>query len=150
MKDFISKAVFIFFDISIIVFSIVIASFIRDKSIVAFNGEHLTLLSNYLEFYPLYIIPIIIFAYEGVYTYRYDFWHESRIIIKAIFLSSIIIFAYLGMTQSVEEYSRFVIGLTFLCMVILIPLSKNISKRLLYRFGLWQKKAKVYGRAYLT
>lgn len=29
-------------------------------------------------------------------------------------------------------------------MVILIPLSKNLSKKLLYKLGLWQKKAKVY------
>ncbi|PTB88040.1 glycosyl transferase [cyanobacterium G8-9] len=36
-------------------------------------------------------------------------------------------------------------------MTILIPLSKNIIKKLLYRMGIWQKKAKIYGNdSFLT
>lgn len=102
-------------------------------------------LREYLSFYPLYIIPILLFTYEGIYTYRYDFWHESRLIFKVIIFSTILIFAYLAMIKSIENYSRFVIGFSFLIMAILIPLSKNISKKILYRLGLWQKKAKIYG-----
>lgn len=102
-------------------------------------------LTEYLSFYPLYIIPILLFAYEGIYTYRYDFWHESRLIFKVIIFSAILIFAYLAMIKSIENYSRFVIGFSFLIMAIFIPLSKNISKKILHRLGLWQKKAKIYG-----
>ena len=102
-------------------------------------------LREYLSFYPLFIIPISLFAYEGIYTYRYDFWHESRLIFKVIIFSAILIFAYLAMIKSIENYSRFVIGFSFLIMAILIPLSKNISKKILHRLGLWQKKAKIYG-----
>ena len=102
-------------------------------------------LSTYLGFYPIYIIPIAMFAYEGIYTYRYDFWHESRLIIKASIFAAILVFAYLAMTKSIENYSRLVIGLSFIFMVILIPLEKNLLKKLLYRIGLWRKKAKIYG-----
>ena len=49
------------------------------------------------------------------------------------------------MTQSIEDYSRLVIGFSFIFMTILIPLSKNLSKKLLHKLGLWQKKAKIYG-----
>jgi undecaprenyl-phosphate galactose phosphotransferase len=49
------------------------------------------------------------------------------------------------MTKMIIDYSRFVIGIAFLIMMILIPLSKNISKKILYKLGLWQKKAKIYG-----
>lgn len=102
-------------------------------------------LYTYLSFYPIYIIPIALFAYEGIYTYRYDFWHESRLIIKAVAFAAILVFAYLAMTKSVENYSRLVIGLSFIFMVVLIPLEKNILKKLLYSVGLWRKKAKIYG-----
>lgn len=143
MKDFISKIIFILFDIAMIALSIYLAYTLRT------TFENLNLqtipLREYLSFYPLFIIPVSLFAYEGIYTYRYDFWHESRLILKVIIFSAILIFAYLAMIKSIENYSRFVIGFSFLIMSILIPLSKNISKKILHKLGVWQKKAKIYG-----
>lgn len=143
MKDFTSKIIFILFDIANIVLSIYLAYILR-STFESLNLQTIPLVEH-LSFYPLYIIIIFLFAYEGVYTYRYDFWHESRLIFKVIIFSAILIFAYLAMIKSIENYSRFVIGFSFLIMAILIPLSKNISKKILHRLGLWQKKAKIYG-----
>lgn len=101
--------------------------------------------NTYASFYPLYIIVISLFAYEGIYTHRYDFWHESRIIFRVIIFSVILVFAYLAMTKSIEDYSRLVIGFTFIFMMFLIPIAKNFSKKILYKLGVWQKKAEIYG-----
>lgn len=143
MKDFISKTIFILFDIVVIILSIYLAYIVRSS----FENMHLQTvpLIEYLTFFPLYIIVIFLFTYEGLYMYRYDFWHESRLIIKGIIFSALIVFAYLAMTKSIQDYSRMVIGLAFLFMAILVPLSKNITKKLLYKLNLWQKKAKIYG-----
>ena len=143
MKDFISKIIFILFDIAMIALSIYLAYTLR-TTLENLNVQTIPL-TEHLNFYPLYIILIILFAYEGIYTYRYDFWHESRLILKGIIFSILILFAYLAMTKSVQDYSRIVIGFAFLFMMILIPLSKNISKKLLHKLGLWHKKAKIYG-----
>lgn len=143
MKDFISKTIFILFDIATIALSIYLASMLRG------TFDTLTLhnipLKPYLGFYLLYIIPILLFAYECIYTYRYDFWHESRLALKGIIFSGILILAYLTMTQMIVEYSLFVIGFSFFNMALLIPLSKNISKKILHKLGLWQKKGRIYG-----
>jgi len=143
MKDFISKLIFILFDILIIILSICLSYLIRNEF------ENLNInsipLEQYFQFYPLFIVPILLFAYEGIYTYRYDFWHESRLILKGIVFSAILLFAYLAMTKSIVDYSRLVIGISFVIMALLIPLFKNISKKVLHRLGLWQKKAKIYG-----
>ena len=143
MKDIISKIIFILFDILVIYFSIYIAYHLRSsfENLTIFN----TPMSEYTQFYPLYIVPIALFVYEGIYTYRYDFWHESRLVIKAIIFSTVLVFAYLAMTKNIENYSRLLIGFTFILMSFLIPLSKNISKKVLHLSGLWQKKAKIYG-----
>ena len=143
MKDIIAKIIFIIFDIVIITFSIYLSYIIRGE--FENLGYNTVPLGQYFEFYPLLLVPILLFAYEGIYTYRYDFWHESRLILKGIIFSTIIIFAYLAMTKMIIDYSRFVIGIAFLIMMILIPLSKNISKKILHKLGLWQKKAKIYG-----
>ncbi len=143
MKEVISRFIFILFDIVSIVLAVYIAYLIRGS--IELSHPHTFPILEYIFFYPIYIIPILLFTYEGIYTYRYDFWHESRIVLKVIFFSAILIFAYLAMTKSAEDYSRLVIGFSFVLMSLFIPLSKNISKKILHKLGLWQKKAKIYG-----
>lgn len=143
MKDITAKIIFVFLDAVMILVSLFFAYTIRDM--LDLTLIHDIPFHTYLSFYPIYIITIALFSYEGIYTYRYDFWHESRLIFKAIALSAILTFAYLAMTKSVEEYSRLVIGLSFLFMLFLIPLAKNLCKKLLFRFGIWRKKASIYG-----
>lgn len=130
-------------DLIFIFFSIYLSNFFRD--IIPHLKPHMVTLEQYLTLYPIYVIPIAIFSYEGIYTYRYDFWHESRQIVKGLIFSAILIFAYLAMTKTNENYSRLVIGLSFIAMAFFIPLEKNILKKVLYKLGLWQKKAAVYG-----
>ena len=143
MKDFIAKVIFILLDILMILLSVYLAFLLRES----FNTlePHTIEYTTYLTFYPLYVILIAFFTYEGLYTFRYDFWHESRLVIKVIIFSAILVFAYLAMTKSIENYSRLVIGISFIIMIILIPLAKNISKKALYTLKIWQKKADIYG-----
>jgi undecaprenyl-phosphate galactose phosphotransferase len=143
VQELTAKIIFITFDIAIVFFSIYLA--FQFRGMIDTLNIHTIPLYTYLSFYPIYIITISLFAYEGIYTYRYDFWHESRLVIKAIIFSAILVFAYLAMTKSMENYSRLVIGIAFILMAFFIPLAKNISKKLLFRVGLWQKKAEIYG-----
>lgn len=143
MKNLLAKIIFILSDIAMILLSISLAIFIRESFDTL--DPHTIASIQYFTFYPLYLIVLSLFAYEGIYTYKYDFWHESRIIIKVIVFSAILVFAYLAMTKMITEYSRLVIGISFILMAILIPISKNITKKMLYRLGLWRKKAKIYG-----
>ena len=145
MKELIAKVIFIVVDLLIITFSIYFADFLRSYFTDIIGVPHTASLSNYNVFLPLYILPIILFTYEGIYTYRYDFWHESRLIIRGIVFSAILVFAYLAITKAIGVYSRFVIGSSFVIMALLIPLSKNLSKKFLYTMGLWKKRAKIYG-----
>ena len=145
MKDLIAKIIFILSDLLIITFSIYFADFLRGHLEGVLGEAHMATLSNFNALLPLYIVPIVLFAYEGIYTYRYDFWHESRLVLKAIAFSIILVFSYFAITKTIGTYSRFVIGFSFLLMALLIPFSKNLIKKLLYNLGLWQKIAKIYG-----
>ena len=145
MKELYAKLIFVINDLLIIFLSIVLAYFLRNLTIGFFSSVDTYSLSNYTEFYPLYAVTIAILAYEGIYTHRYDFWHESRVIVKSLIFSFIIILAYLAITKSIQDYSRATIIFSFIFMAILLPISKNISKKLLFRLGLWQREAKIYG-----
>ena len=149
MKAIFSTTIFILCDIIMILLSTYLAFLIRATFVTL--EPHTISYITYLTFYPLYIIIISLFTYEGIYTYRYDFWHESRIVIRVLIFSAILVFAYLAMTKSIEHYSRLVIGFSFILMMFFIPLAKNISKKVLYKLGLWRKKAKIYGNdSFLT
>jgi len=145
VKEFSAKFIFILIDILVIFISLVLAYLLRNFLADLFSGIDGYSLSNYLTFYPLYIVTMILLVYEGIYTHRYDFWHESRVIIKSLVFAFLILLAYLAITKSVQNYSRAVIAFSFIFMAFLLPLSKNICKKLLFKLGLWKRKAKIYG-----
>lgn len=129
-----------------ITIAIAIAYFFRNTfGDAIFLRVHTFPLSSYLSLYPFYFVPLSILIYEGIYSYRFDFWHESRLVVKGLALSLILVFAYLALSKSMQDYSRALIVMAFFIMAFLIPIVKNISKKLLYRCGLWQRKAMVYG-----
>lgn len=111
-----------------------------------FSGiGNLFALMTYLKLSLIYSVVLALFIYEGLYTKRYDFWHESYLILKTLLFSLVIILAYLGITKTIQEYSRFIIIVAFVIMAFLIPLVKNILKKILFHLGLWERKAKIYG-----
>ncbi len=146
MKEILSRFFFILVDLMAIVLAILLAFALRNimDSFNLLSNAHSINISNYLNFWPIYIVTIAILAYEGIYTHRYDFWHESRLIFKALFFSLIIVLAYLALTKSVQNYSRIVIVFSFALMAFLIPFLKGLIKNLLFRLGIWQKPVKVF------
>jgi len=141
MREFLAGFIILLSDIVAIAISIILAYYTRLdldlSSLPSFN----TPLKEYLLFYPIFIVPILLFFYEGIYRYRYDFWHESRLILKALIMSMLIIFAYLALSKSIEEYSRLLLLLSLVYMAFIIPIFKRIIKISLYDIGLWRKRA---------
>ena len=140
-------SVFILFSLDTIAISISIALAFEIRNLLDpfFTVIHTQELSQYLSFALLYVITLVLFTYEGVYTHRYDFWHESRLILKAVVFSFFIVLAYLALTKTIQQYSRSVIVLAFVFMALIIPLFKNIGKKTLFKFRLWHREAKIYG-----
>ncbi len=101
-------------------------------------------LRHYLLFWPFFT-PLLIFWYEGLYTSRYDFWQETRLIFKALVLSLLIVLSFLAITKYIEHYSRFVVVVSFIVMAFVLPLQKRVLKWLLFHLGIWKKRAKLYG-----
>ncbi len=140
----ITSILFIIADIEAIILSILTAYYIRGT--IDFIPHHTQSLNTYLLFLPIYMVPVALFGYEGLYTKRFDFWHETRLTIKGVLFSAIIVFAYLAISKHVQNYSRVALLLTFLIMSIYIPIEKLIMKRLLWKLGLWKTPAKIYAK----
>ena len=109
-------------------------------------GDNVLLdVGRYQGFAPSYVIMIFLFFYQGIYSRRYDFWHESRILVKSCFLGLLLSLALLALIKVNYEFSRASFILSFAFMAVVLPLLKFIVKRRLFKFGLWQKRAKILG-----
>ena len=102
-------------------------------------------IGRYQGFAPSYVIMIFLFFYQGIYSRRYDFWHESRILVKSCFLGLLLSLALLALIKVNYEFSRASFILSFAFMAVVLPILKFIVKRRLFKFGLWQKRAKILG-----
>ncbi len=106
-------------------------------------------LEKYVTYVPFYI-PVALFLYSGLYRYRFDFWHESKIVVKSLVFSLLIVLSFLALTRTVTDFSRYVIVMAFGFMAFLIPLQKRMLKWILFHMGLWKKEAKFLGRDEIT
>ena len=145
MKNNLSRFVLLTLDLLSVYGAIVLAYWTRialnPYTSVSFDGELLAYTHKLL----IYLIIFATFFYEGIYTKRYDFWHESREIIKSLILSLLLLLAFLAFTKSIENFSRTLIVFAFIYMAVLIPIIKYISKKYLYKVGIWKREAKVFG-----
>jgi len=143
-KEWIARLLFLSIDLAGITLSAILAYYLRDL-LPWFETPQKAPLGDYLSLYPLYFSILGLFAYEGLYTQRYDFWHESRLIVRSLFWSFLIVIIYLALWHHIMHYSRAVILLAFLLMVFLLPLLKRQAKITLKRWGLWRKPATIHG-----
>ena len=102
-------------------------------------------IGRYQGFAPSYVIMIFLFFYQGIYSRRYDFWHESRILVRSCFFGLLLSLALLALIKVNYEFSRASFILSFAFMAVVLPLLKLVTKRRLFKFGLWQKRAKILG-----
>lgn len=139
-----NQIIFLLSDILSIVISLALAFFIRQWC-DCFERAAPSDLAHYIGFGLFYAVTVVLLAFEGVYTKRYDFWQELERITRGLLLAAIIVLAVLTMTKQSEYYSRFVLITAFALLAILLPLQKYLLKRILFRLGLWQHKAAIVG-----
>lgn len=145
MKSLYSRFVLIVADIFTLLLSILIAFELRIIGETFFYLSPPNDLLLYFRFVLLYGVMFIIFCSQGIYRSRFDFWQESHRVIKGLFFSIILILSFLAMTKQADEYSRFILVVSFAIASFLIPFQKLSVKRFLYRLGWWKKEARLLG-----
>jgi len=145
MKNNISRVILIGGDILSIFISIYLAYGLRvllENSIdLPVQGD----LNDYLASVIVYAVVLVTLFSEKVYKYRYDFWEETRLILRSVLIAFVIVLSILALTKSMGNYSRFIVIFSFVFMAFVIPVMKNVTKKLLFKVGLWKRKAEVCG-----
>lgn len=99
----------------------------------------------FFDFFPIVALIISLFVCRGLYTRRFDFWNEWRIIVgSCVFACFVCLIFYLAVKEYnfILNYSFF---LFFVFLVILLPVFKLMFKYLLFSLGFWKKKVRILG-----
>lgn len=142
MKKKLSLFVLFLFDIFAIFVSILLATILKN---FIYGNEILYETTKYVNFFLIYVVFIVLLVLQGVYTRRYDFWSESKIIVKSSFLGLLLSLAFLSLIKINYDYSRAVCILTFAILLLFLPFIKLFVKNTLFKFGIWRKRAKIIG-----
>jgi Undecaprenyl-phosphate galactose phosphotransferase WbaP len=108
-----------------------------DRSLV----ERAVLWRNYLSHAFLLVVWFLVFLYEKLYSQRFSFLDEVRILLKSTTISFVFIMVMIFISRQQVVFSRLVIVLAWVFSLVLFPLFRFTAKRLLIHLKLWNKKA---------
>lgn len=93
----------------------------------------------------IFIIILATLFYEKIYLVRFDFWEETKLTLKALFLSLVIILSILMLGKISQDYSRLFLMMYFLGLMIFLPVYKRAVKKLIFKIKFFRKKVKIVG-----
>jgi len=148
-KKIISLSFLILSDFIAIFVCFWLAYFIRSEILPnlfsVFKKVHPQVWPNFLNNFYVASFWIIIFAYERLYTKRFPFWGEVKILMKSSSISFSFILITIFITRAHQQFSRPIVIIAWLLSLILFPLFRYITKSHLVKWNLWKKKLIILG-----
>ena len=125
-----------------------LAYFVRAKILPHFFNElqqrPLFFEAYFRQFY-MYLVWAAVFAYEKLYTKRYVFWEEVRLLFKGTTIAITITMLTIYITQQYLMFSRLVVILAWIISLFLFPVFRYVTKLFLIKFNLWTKSVIIIG-----
>lgn len=100
---------------------------------------------NLISAWWIFFIWVFLFYYEGLYTKRFSFWDEIRALWKTSFFSTVGVFAIISIGKLSNDISRTVIILSGVIAILLLPLIRIASKKVLRRLGFLSRRVLILG-----
>ncbi|MGQ9578331.1 MAG: undecaprenyl-phosphate galactose phosphotransferase WbaP [Candidatus Aminicenantales bacterium] len=98
-------------------------------------------------FATLAFVTLLIFSLQKLYSQRRAFWDETRVLIRSLNTTFVLMILIVFVSRSYELFSRAVIITTWFFSLFLFPLSRFLLKTYILPFAKWKKKAVIIGPA---
>jgi undecaprenyl-phosphate galactose phosphotransferase len=105
---------------------------------------------HYLDLGWLWLLIIFFMGIEGLYTKRRSSWAEIGHLTKAIGMSFAAILASVTLARLGPEVSRATLVLMAANLLLLSPLARFLTKRILAGLGLWRKRILIVGASRIS
>lgn len=100
---------------------------------------------DFTFFWWIYPVWLFFFIYEGLYTKRFSFWDEVKMLWKVVVFSTLAMFAILYLGKIGEQVSRTVLVLMCIISIPVLPIVRTNAKNLLMHAGLLESKVLILG-----
>ncbi len=91
------------------------------------------------------VVWVFFFYYEGLYTKRFSFWDEIRVLWKVSFFSTVGVFTIVSIGKLSDEMSRTVVALMGTISLLSLPLIRMVAKKVLRRLGFLKRRVLILG-----
>lgn len=148
VKKIVSFLSLVVSDFLTILLCFILAYFVRNDILPFLHPplhQRPVLLGIYVSQFYMFSVWAIVFMYEKLYTKRFAFRDESRLLLKGSSISFALIMIAVFLTQQYLRFSRAIIILAWLFSLVLLPFSRYLTKSLLIRLNLWKKKVIIIG-----
>jgi len=154
-RKYASLGALVFSDAAAIVFSFFAAYLLRTWILVLifpgfFAGRMPVVFAVFVQRWYVIFIILTVLAFEGLYTKRHAFWEETRLLLKSSTLSFGLILTIIFVTKEYFPFSRLIVALTWLLSFFFLPALRRLSKRILFRLGIWNKRVIIIGSTEAT
>lgn len=151
LRELLSLPALVLLDLIALAVSVFAALMIRNYLLIPLFPGYFQpeLLRN--TFYNLWWFPLVFLfclAYENLYSKRMPFWVELEYVLRAVTLAIIITVFFLFLGQIAAEISRSLLILSWLCLILFLPLLRRHGKILLVQAGIWNRKVLVVGTGF--
>jgi len=143
MQKYITKLLIAIVDIFWLICLFYLSLFIRDGMTLAILPKF-----NKIELYDFSFVIFIVFSlmvYENIYKFRYDFWQDTLKVSKAFVLGFLLTLSFLALTKSNLEYSRVFILVYFSIGIVMLPILKRYTKKMIFKIPFFKKKILIVG-----
>ena len=137
-RKLLNFSILIILDILILVSIFYISTYIRDSLNIDSVPEYIEISISDFLFAILTIIILLI--NEKIYSFRFEFWQETKKVLKALFISYLLVLTILALTKSNFYYSRLFITIYFMSIALTIPIVKLFIKRYLYSIDILKER----------
>ncbi len=110
---------------------------------VVFHGD--TFAQKLVSWWWMPPIFIAFIAWEKLYFKRLSFWDETKLLIKAVTISVLVIFALTSMGKMSDQISRLTLVFLWWYGLFVFPLFRFLAKKLLSRICVWQEDIIIIG-----
>lgn len=142
MKRYIVNTILFFVDLIFMVVMYHGVVGLRESVVFFYNFP---LITRHEDFSLIFALVSLILFYENIYKYRFDFWEETRRILKALLLSFMIVLAFLMLSRIDTQFSRSFLVIYFVMLALFLPLFKRYVKKMLFSWHYFRKKVKIIG-----
>lgn|SRR5574344_206752 len=128
-------------DFLVLVLSLKFTIFLVESSFLVVFDEFI--IKSISEYIWIILIVVLLLYSEKIYTTRFDFWSDTKKILKSLFYGFITVFTIITLSKISVDFSMKFLVVFFLISAFLLPIFRRVLKKILFGFEIFKIRVKL-------